>query len=141
MSQDTAERFRATEPYVVISCLTPGARPARLRTSGFRRGVLRLNFHDVDQVAPRVRRIMGKRLVLFTATQARKIVAFVRLHTERAPDADPLALILCHCEAGISRSAAVAAALNEAIHGVAPPARLLNRRVYRAVLKALKETT
>ena len=128
LSQDAAERFTARVPYIVISMTTPGSSDARLPRSPFRRGVLRLSFHDLDKCPASLR----DRVELFTPLRGDKVVKFVRLHPEAR-------LIVAHCEAGISRSAGVAAALAKVFHGDdsdyfrrACP----NRRVYREVLRA-----
>lgn len=96
-----AERFVSTKPWVAISITDPGSEPAKLLEKN-RLSVLRLQFHDLDQPA------LGSG-DLFTPTMARRIIAFV---IQWAPHVDGL---LTHCEAGISRSAAVAAFVSKAL--------------------------
>ena len=61
------------------------------------KGVLRLSFHDVDS---------EKNGTIFTREQARQILDFVNDHLHE------IELIVIHCEAGISRSAGIAASLS-----------------------------
>ncbi len=96
-----AERFVSTKPWVAISITDPGSEPAKLLEKN-RLSVLRLQFHDLDQP------VLGSG-DLFTPTMARRIIAFV---IEWATHVD---LLLAHCEAGISRSAAVAAFVSKAL--------------------------
>ena len=83
---------------MVVSITDPDAPPARLDV-GFRE-VLAVAFHDVIEPV----RWGETELAPITPAQAHAVVAFLeRWHA----DADALALLV-HCEAGISRSAAVA---------------------------------
>jgi predicted protein tyrosine phosphatase len=82
---------------VAISILTPGRAPAQLHCDI--QDVLRLYFHDgvPHGTAPR-------KVDLFSTEQAQAVIDFLRYHhAEPHPQH-----LLIHCEAGISRSAAVA---------------------------------
>jgi predicted protein tyrosine phosphatase len=114
-------------PHVVISITSTPSDVARIPSSPFLRGILRLSFADVEEPE------RDTMLVLFDAEHARAIHDFVvahRAHVER---------ILVHCDAGVSRSPAVAAAITRALGG--DDADLFtryrpNRRVYRLLLAA-----
>ncbi len=85
--------------HVIISITTTPDDQAKLRLGAACRGVLRLSFVDADEqrdVQPHV---------LFGRAHARAILDFVTRHR------DAIERIVVHCDAGISRSPAVAAAL------------------------------
>jgi predicted protein tyrosine phosphatase len=92
--------------YVVISIRDPGRPRAKVKPQCGLRDVLFLAFHDAEpsanfELPPEVRPI--------TPTQADEICAFVRKY-EAAVGA-----IVVHCEQGMSRSPAVAAAISDAL--------------------------
>lgn len=97
LSVDEAESFIPTEPTIAISILTPGRAAARLHSDIDE--VLRLYFHDGVPHGSEPRKVE-----LFSAGQAQAIIDFLRHHNAQ-PQARHLFI---HCEAGISRSAAVA---------------------------------
>lgn len=124
--------FEATRPHevphVVISITSSPDDQARIRANPQCRGVLRLSFADADVASE----IIGED-ALFTPEQARRIWEFVVAHR------DHVERIIVHCDAGVSRSPAVAAALARALNGddseffggrYTP-----NRRVYRLLLE------
>ncbi|MBI1338458.1 MAG: hypothetical protein GC164_16065 [Phycisphaera sp.] len=90
------------EPYVLISIRDPYRRPVRIRPHRLCQAVLELAFHDAEPVA-------GfepiEEIVYMSEDQARAIWKFVREHVGR------YTAIVVHCEQGMSRSPAVAAAL------------------------------
>ncbi len=93
-------------PYIVISIRDPGRRPARIpRTAGLR-GTLRLFFHDAE---PTNGMTLPDSIQLMTVADAERIWRFVQEHL------GDIGAIVCHCEQGMSRSPAVAAALAEAL--------------------------
>ncbi len=97
VSVDEAEIFVPDRPSVAISILSPGRAPARL-DPGFV-AVLREAFLDslpADRASPE----SGQ----FSPEHAQRIVAFIRAWHDR----EEHYRLLIHCEAGISRSAAVA---------------------------------
>ena len=118
------------EPHAVIQITTdPGDWPA-LPDDPHRVAVLRMRFDDAD---PRTWREPGTPLPdnLFTAAMADQILEFV----ERTP----VQTLVVHCEAGRSRSAAVAAAVGHIHLGddsfiFDNPRYLPNRHVYRTLL-------
>lgn len=101
-----AMRIAPEVPYVVISITTPGASAARLADCPHRVSVLRLQFHDCDAPQPEHPLISSEPVSLISDEQARSIVHFVEEHRSTVK------LIICQCDAGMSRSAAVAAALS-----------------------------
>lgn len=97
LSLDEALEFVPSRPTVAISILSPGRRAAALHPAID--DTLRLFFHDgVAHADPH------PATVLFCAEQARSVVDFLRRHHLRSEKLH----LLIHCEAGISRSAAVA---------------------------------
>jgi predicted protein tyrosine phosphatase len=117
--------IRPELPHVLISITHPGAPEAVLSECAERLACLRVQFEDADGAANKTR--------LMTPEEAEAIVAFVEQHRDRA------ALIICQCEAGMSRSAGVAAALSRWLNE--EDQRFFdrfhpNRHVYRTVLNA-----
>lgn len=122
-----AEVLRTTPevPYIVISITDPGSPEAIIAPSTNQLGVLRLQFHDADTAQP------GS--VIFSENDVQSILRFVQAYRAQTR------LIICQCEAGISRSSGVAAALSKWLnHDDSPFFRhyLPNRLVYRRVLEA-----
>jgi predicted protein tyrosine phosphatase len=99
-----AERLDLREPHAVISIREPGSRMPVIPENEFCRGVLRLSFHDLL-------RVVDSTDEPFTAEHAEQILEFV----DRVAG-DGVTLVV-HCEAGISRSAGVAAALSRSFLG------------------------
>ena len=89
-------------PYIVISITDPGKRPARIqRAAGFR-DILRLQFHDA---VPVVGFTLPSEIVVMTKDHTEEVWQFVhKWHNE-------VEAIVVHCEQGMSRSPAVAAAI------------------------------
>lgn len=97
LSLDAAIEFQPRVPTIAISILSPGRAPAALHPGID--PVLRLYFEDTTgkegaSPAPGT----------FNSDQARETLDFVRHHRDKP---EPCHLLV-HCEAGISRSAAVA---------------------------------
>lgn len=118
-------------PHIVVSISTPESPPAKIRTNGSTLDVLRLWFHDMDSVKEGWEE---KEEDLFQRDQAEKVVDLVLAH----PEAE---WFIVHCDAGISRSSATAAAIMKGLTGddskiFKNPRYYPNRRVYRAILEA-----
>ena len=96
LSEDEAVEFTSSEPYIVISINDPGEKPVKLMSGPNLKGVLRLQFWDADRADAQYPPISGG--------QAMQAARFVR-------DYPGVSLIVCHCRAGISRSAGMAAAI------------------------------
>lgn len=94
--------------YVVISITDPGSRPARIPKSAGFRDVLRLQFHDA--IPLKIFRLPPD-VVLMNEDHAESIWQFVRQWQETVET------IVVHCEQGMSRSPAVAAAICDALGG------------------------
>lgn len=125
-------------PHIIVSIRSPkDPQEARLPTGKHTLGVCRLTFHDMDDAHMAYPAIKKEyETECFSRSQARQIIDLVRAN----PDAQRL---LVHCDAGFSRSPAVAAALSKAITGddkaffkrYSP-----NMRVYRTLLEEFMAT-
>lgn len=122
LSREDAAIFVHPRPFVVISITDPGSVPAEFVPCEHRRAVLRMEFHDLDAVPDGLN---GKDLVIYGREHARRVLEFVEEH--RSVD-----LILIHCEAGLSRSAGLAAAIAMRLlsRTYRPRKGIPNRRVY-----------
>jgi predicted protein tyrosine phosphatase len=103
--REQAEDMPGWPHWAIISITDPGSHQASL---GDHWGaVLRVEFMDFDPdsvVSPWIRGEMEKDGRVMTSDHASRIVAFVR----RLETMTGMAKLLVHCEAGVSRSAAVA---------------------------------
>jgi predicted protein tyrosine phosphatase len=109
-------------PHLLISITDVNSEEAILADAPNRLGVLRLQFADSDEG--------GETL---SPEMATRIVAAVR------QDQESIKLVVCHCEAGVSRSAGVAAALSRWLNDddkVFYAHFYPNSHVYRTVLNA-----
>ncbi len=95
-------------PYVVISITEShdSFPDAVIAPSAMQRGILRLRFDDIDDPEDALDGCQP-----FVEHHARQIVRFVLSHRHE------IGGIVVHCHAGVSRSAAVAAALSEWLNG------------------------
>lgn len=119
--------YECNSPHAVISIRSPGRPQVVLPKNKQRKEVLWLEFHDLDD-----RHIDSGIQNLFDEHHARQVKEFYERHKE-------LKGILVNCEAGISRSAGVAAALSKVANGKDKSyfsVYIPNRRVYRMVLEA-----
>jgi len=106
LSRKEVEISQASVPNVIISTRSPGSRRA-IVGGNEPKDVLWLEFNDVDEEG-RVWTLHGNKVnkhKLFTEEEAKEVIEFVNKYK------DEVELIICHCEAGISRSAGIAAAL------------------------------
>lgn len=146
--------MEASEPpdeyHVVISITTPGdPNEAKIATNNHTCGVLRLSFHDLDtasmpedvhQAILKDEPHLAEPGMLFDMTMARKVVDFVA--DTVAQQGGHLDLVLVHCDAGISRSPAVAAAIAKGIGQDDSDffrRYLPNLLVYRSIVAAYEE--
>lgn len=118
-----------TDRRILISVTSPntrGSKPAVLHPCW--RDVLRLEFHDID---PNTRsRRKQKDLCFFTVDHAQRIIKFLEQHAD-APETE----IWVHCEAGISRSAAIAKFAAQVYSLEFPEAySLYNRHIFSTLL-------
>jgi predicted protein tyrosine phosphatase len=93
-------------PHVVISITSGPDDMARVRANKACRGILRLSFPDADVPSERF-----SEDELFSREHAAMIWRFVDEHRPN------IERILVHCDAGVSRSAAVGAALARVLNG------------------------
>ena len=99
LSRREIQRYKGTKPYVVISISDVREKRARLKPDKFRLSYMYLKLDDIGKP------ING--YFEFTKADAHRILSFFY---KWSPAVD---LIVINCEAGISRSAAVAAALSK----------------------------
>jgi predicted protein tyrosine phosphatase len=128
-SRAAIEMVRPHEvPHIIISITSAPTDLARLKASPACTGILRLSFPDAEEGSE-----LFAEEVLFSRAQAEEIWAFVRAHLTG------LERIVVHCDAGVSRSPAVAAALSRVLTG--DDAEFFagryepNERVYRMLLE------
>ena len=125
--------FEPPEPCFIISITDPKSSPAVIPENPRNLGIYRVQpFHDIDQASP------GPDYVLFDEARADGIAHFV-LDSYRA--VPTVGLWVAQCEAGVSRSAGVAAALESYFRiGDTDAFRtgIPNRLVYRLTLEALR---
>lgn len=128
-SRQALEAARPHEvPHVIISITSSVDDVAHLRANETRRGVLRLSFPDAEASSDRFPE--GE---LFSRAHAAQIWNFVDQHRSQ------IERVLVHCDAGVSRSAAVGAALARVLNG--DDAEFFggryspNMRVYRTLLE------
>lgn len=116
--------------HVVVSIRDPDRKPARIGKDPRLREVLALAFDDAE---PGAKFLLPKAIQLMSLDQARAIWAFVDKHRAAVP------VMVVHCEMGLSRSPAVAAAVTRGLGGEDDPffrEYLPNRFVYDLMLKA-----
>ncbi len=94
--------------YVVISIRDPDRAAARIPRQAGLKGALRLAFHDAEP-AEGIR--LPVEIVLMSLRDAERIWRFVRKHEPA------VGTVVIHCEQGMSRSPAIAAALCRAYGG------------------------
>ena len=137
LSREEAQRYRSSEPYVVISLTDTDAQPPHIEPNDMLHDRLALHFDDVypqhcfDETGARLFCEMSER-------DAAAIAAFVRRWWGR------VATIVVHCHAGISRSTGVAVAIR-AHHGqddsdLYESPRNPNRHCLALVIEALKSS-
>ena len=121
--------FQSEQPHIVISISNPDSDPVVMKQCASRLDVLNLQFHDAndDSTEPD--------LVLFDRQHAQAIYDFVAKYPDNMT-------VVVHCEAGLSRSAGVAAALSKLYNGNDKEffeRRRPNSRVYSKLLDYLME--
>lgn len=105
--------------HVIISINTPGSDAAKVVTNDHTLYVQPLWFDDFDELpGPAFRRVYGREPELFTKEQAQSIWKTLSEEMQIAKGAgEPFSTIVVHCDAGISRSAGVGAALAKHLNG------------------------
>jgi len=114
-SRLSIKSFVPDRNHVVISVMDPGDSegPAKFQENEHTLGVLRLAFHDLygTKMEERIEESPGK-YTYFDRAMANQIWEFVNKFNGQG-----IELIVCQCEAGISRSAGIAAALSKCLTG------------------------
>ena len=114
-------------PHVVISITSSADDVARVRSNPMCRGILRLSFVDAEAASD----LYAER-DLFSREQASEIWSFVEQHRS------DVERIVVHCDAGLSRSPAVGAAIARMLNGTNTEffagRYQPNMRVYRLLL-------
>ncbi len=116
-------------PYVIISISDKPESLPDIQQNEHCKGLLQLCFHDVDKDFRRFKTISDE--------QAQEAVDFIQSHIG-------IDLIICQCDAGISRSSGMAAAIAKAFNGDDEQffrRYMPNTAVYRKVLVKLQEIT
>lgn len=134
--QIESENYVLQVPHLIISIWSPGHELAHPKTNEHTLRILHLGFHDLDYMpepGAAAHDVLG-RIQLFDENMARDVRKFVEFYPEAKT-------IVCQCEAGISRSAAIAAALSKHLNGHDDAFfrnYLPNALVYRVLLKELQ---
>ena len=107
LSRAEIKCFTAELPYLVISVTDPEQPAAKIAESPYLRGILRLKFHDIGKPSRIAEQFAANTTdISMSEKDACEILSFVAEHLSGVK------LIVCHCEQGVSRSAATAAALS-----------------------------
>ena len=96
--------------HIIISYKTPDTNYTQIEYSPDCKGVLELWIHDFDEL-PTEEEERLFRVVYFVPSDAKKILDFVDTHK------NSVEVIVCQCDAGISRSSGTAAALSLILNG------------------------
>ncbi len=137
INRGQAHHVEVGRPYAVISITETDMTSARYPSDKYIQGILYLRYHDVD---PDNKEAYGQGaedadiqfLNAMTKADATRILQFMNLMK------DSVEVIVCQCMAGISRSAATAAALSKIITGDDSfffDHYVPNRYVYRLILE------
>jgi predicted protein tyrosine phosphatase len=130
LSRDMAEKFCIdNENTYAISITDPNLPLAKLKL--MENNILRLQFHDIEQA---IKTLDGKVFFPMTESDSWKVASFMKNNNKN------MDILIVHCEAGISRSAGVAAAISKFFMNSDDyyfRTFLPNRWCYRKVLDAL----
>lgn len=130
------------DPHIIISIFTPGDDPPQPAQNKYTRQIIQFAFDDLDtSPGPATRLALGNP-ILFGDEEARAIAERVEAWRQKGIDT-----VVCHCDAGISRSVGVAAAIAKHYNDddssfFNPPNGVAyhpNMLVYKKVLNALYE--
>lgn len=147
--QKTDRLAQINEPFILISIVSPGASSYPVPIHSCLKGALVLVFSDVDPnsqsngILEQDYSSLGRNgTTLFNSRMAKDILDFVAIHIEESKT------VVVHCEAGISRSPAVAMGIAEffcpyenietIIDGIHGTVRF-NRFVYRKMRSVMSE--
>lgn len=142
---DAVASNNVPNPHIIISIFTPGDEPPDVAQNENTRGVLHFCFDDLDRQPTLITiHALGKP-VLFDDEEAQRLAKWVKAFYKQG-----VRTVICHCDAGVSRSAGVAAALSKHFNGsdfeffnsggmYGGPVYTPNMLVYRKLLEALHE--
>ncbi len=107
LSEREIKEFQTDKKHIIISICSPGTDRVEIFSDNPPEGILYLKFPDIDKEVKNY----PYNYLIFNRYNARDILKFVNYHK------DKIELIVCQCEAGISRSAGVAGALGKILNG------------------------
>lgn len=108
LSREKMEKFVSDVPFFVFSITDPTSDPAKFTKDNLI-GELRMQFHDLDDLNIKRNPQLANEFVLFNEKHAEEVVSWLQnIMWEKV-----VQRIVCHCEAGISRSAGMAAAISK----------------------------
>lgn len=114
--------------HIIISITSDIAYPVQIKEGTGCKGIIRFNFDDISRMPKGYETL----LELFTDKHAKEILSFVN---ERVRG---IKTIIAHCDAGVSRSSATAAALSKILNNkddIYFKNYVPNMRVYTEILK------
>lgn len=150
VSRADIERFEPPCDCIIISVTDPGSADARIPVNPRIKAVYRVpKFHDIDGTDGEILRMQSAlakqdpaTYVFFDEERAKALATFIKTVETSVTGLPPL--LVAHCEAGICRSSAIAAALQSyyRLDGTSAfNTGIPNRLVYRLTLNALREKT
>lgn len=104
MSEREILNYKVKDTHIIISITSPKSNTAIIPYKSNCLDILYLEFHDLDRNYPEID------CHLVSPSDAKKVWDFVNKYK------DKIQLIICQCEAGISRSAGTAAALSKVLN-------------------------
>lgn len=128
LSREQIKQYETNKKYIVISICDPEGKLVNIFSNNPPEGILYLRFPDFDKEGEGYK----YNYLLFNKYNAKDILKFVNRYK------DEIELIVCQCEAGVSRSAGVAGALSKILNGDDSyffKYYLPNRLVYRTIIK------
>lgn len=131
LGEDAIKKFQTDENHIVVSIRSPQTDPVELPKLDSRIGVQYLQFNDLDSNVMALRGIK-----LFNREDAMAILLFIEGMKSLVD------VVVCQCEAGISRSAGVAGALSKIYNGTDEyffKHYCPNMLVYRTILETYYE--
>jgi len=131
MSEREIKNYQENKPHIIISIRSPKypIELGKIASQANCLDILWLDFHDLDGLHMPNSDIKVK---LFTQEDAKNILNFINKYKNN------INLVICQCEAGISRSAGVAGALSKIFNGEDAEIfnnYLPNMLVYRTILE------
>ncbi len=124
LSRREIKNYKCDKPHIIISIKDPETSDIEIIKRDNCIGILRLSFHDLNRTC--------KDYKIFSKRDAKEILNFAAYPPIKVD------IIICQCEAGISRSAGVAGALSKIINGDDKAIfrqYLPNMLVYRTIMK------